>query len=364
MAQKITDFKTFLQDAKDAVSELSEFERKEVSLKQEESSLERSLEMEKKAVADSVSMTVKKRRDELCASYDTEIAKIQDKIKKIRSKREKAKSQGIKERIQEETSELHSYNRELKVRMKTLFQKEHVPKICCGGYYYALYFTRGFKEILTFFITVAVCFLAVPYGLYSLMPEKKTLFLVLIYFLCILVFGGIYTVIGNMTKGRHIEALREGRTIHNLISSNNRKVKIITNSIRRDKDDTVYNLEKFDDDLAQLEQDLTSTASKKKDALNTFENVTKTIIADEITSNNKARLHSLQADYEAAAGRLRYTETMVKEKKIYITDTYESYLGKEFLREDRIGELKNIIESGEASNISEAIDVYKIRMKK
>lgn len=364
MAQKITDFKTFLQDAKDAVSELSEFQRKEESLKQEEESLERTLELEKKAVADSIGMTVKKRRDELCASYDTEIAKTQDKLKKIRGKRDKAKSQGIKERIKEETSELHSYNRELKVRMKTLFQKEHVPKICGGGYYYSLYFTRGFKEFLTLLVTIGVCFLAVPYGLYSLLPDKKTIFLVFIYFLCILVFGGIYVAVGNVTKGRHLDALREGRTIRKLISSNNHKVKVITNSIRKDKDDTVYNLEKFDDDLAQLEQDLASMAGKKKDALNTFENVTKTIIADEISSNAKAKIDAIQADYEAAAGRLRYTETMVKEKKIYITDTYESYLGKEFLREDRIEELKNMIVSGEATNISEAIEIYKNKARK
>ena len=92
-----------------------------------------------------------------------------------------------------------------------------------------------------------------------------------------------------------------------------------------------------------------------------FENVTKMIIADEITGNSKAKIESLQAAYEDAGSRLRYTETIVKEKKIFITDTYEIYVGKEFLTAERLEELRRILESGEAGNISEAIEVYKNR---
>lgn len=361
MAQTITDFNAFLTDAKEAVSELAQFTKKEEELKQQESLLEKSLEAEKKAVADAISLTVKKRREEINSSYDTEIAKTQDKLKKIRAKREKAKNQGIKERIEEETSELHTYTRELKVRMKTLFQKEHVPKFCGSGYYYALYFPRGAKEFLALLITVAVCFLLVPYGLYMMLPEKKTFYLVAIYFLCILVFGGLYTVVGNITRGRHLEALREGRTIRNLILSNNRKVKVITGSIRKDKDEAVYNLQKFDDEIAQLEQDLSETTGKKKEALNTFENVTRTIISDEITGSSKEKIDALAAEYEEAKNRLRYTETVVKEKNIYIMDTYGSYVGKEFLHVDKLEELRKILAAGEAGNISEAIEVYRNR---
>lgn len=365
MAQTITDFNGFLQDAKDAVSELADFAKKEEQLRQEESSLERSLETEKKAVADSIALTVKKRREEISLSYDNEIAKMQDRLKKIRSKREKAKHQGIKERIEEETAELHTYNRELKVRMKTLFQKEHVPKLCSSGFYYALYFTRGFKELMIFLMTVLVCFLLIPYyGMYAMLPEKKTFYLVLIYFLCILVFGGLYTFVGNMTRGRHLEALREGRTIRNLIMSNNRKVNLITGTIKKDKDEGNYNLEKFDDEIAHLEQDLSETTVKKKEALNTFENVTKTIITDEITGNSREKIDNLKAAYDASVSRLHYTETMVKEKTIYITDTYESYVGKDFLRADRLEDLRLILEAKEAGNISEAIEVYKNRVKK
>jgi len=306
-------------------------------------------------------MTVKKRREEMESSYDSEIGKLQEKLKKIRARREKAKNQGMKDRIKEETVELHEHNRELRVRMKTLFQSQRVPSFCQSGFYYALYFPRGFREIITFLLTFAVCFLLVPYGVYSMLPDKKTLYLVLIYVAAIFVFGGIYTVVGNATKGRHQSALQEGRSIRSLINSNNKKIRVITASIKRDRNEAIYNLEKFDDEIAQLEQEMAQTIRKKKEALNTFENVTKMIIADEITGNSKAKIESLQAAYEDAGSRLRYTETIVKEKKIFITDTYESYVGKEFLTAERLEELRRILESGEAGNISEAIEVYKNR---
>ena len=126
MAQAITDVKTFLEDARQAVVELAEFEKQEETLAQEEKKRLRVLETERKAVADAVNSTVKKRRDEIEKSYDDELGKLQDKLKRTRTRREKAKNQGIKERIKEETQELHAHNRELAVRMRTLFQSDRV----------------------------------------------------------------------------------------------------------------------------------------------------------------------------------------------------------------------------------------------
>ena len=104
----------------------------------EELRLEKSLEAEQKAVQDAISMTVKKRREEMESSYDSEIGKLQEKLKKIRARREKAKNQGMKDRIKEETVELHEHNRELRVRMKTLFQSQRVPSFCQSGFYLSL----------------------------------------------------------------------------------------------------------------------------------------------------------------------------------------------------------------------------------
>ena len=80
MAQAITDVKTFLEDARQAVVELAEFEKQEETLAQEEKKRLRVLETERKAVADAVNSTVKRRRDEIEKSYDDELGKLQDKL--------------------------------------------------------------------------------------------------------------------------------------------------------------------------------------------------------------------------------------------------------------------------------------------
>lgn len=65
MAQAITDVKTFLEDARQAVLELEAFEKQEETLSQEEKKRLRVLEAERKSVADAVNSTVKKRREEI-----------------------------------------------------------------------------------------------------------------------------------------------------------------------------------------------------------------------------------------------------------------------------------------------------------
>lgn len=364
MAQTITDFKSFLEDAKEAVEELNDFSRKEEQLRQETVRLEKLLAAEKKAVNDSINSTVKRRREAIQSSYDAEIGKLQDKLKKVKARREKARNQGMKDRIREETMELHEHNRELKVRMKTLFQSDRVPMICNTNFYYAMYFPRGFREIGTLLLTFIFCFGLLPYGIYLFLPEKKTFYLALIYGAAVLIFGGIYILVGNLTKDRHLNALKEGRSIRSLIASNNKKIAVITSSIKRDRNEKIYDLEKYDDEIAQLNQDLEETTQKKKDALNTFENVTKTILTDEIMGNSRGKLEALENSQREAESRLRYTETVIKEKKIFITDTYESYLGKEFLVPEKLEELKKIMENGTAVNLSEAMEEYRNRGKK
>lgn len=190
MAQTITDYSAFLTDAREAVEELAGLERREAELEAQEKRLERTLEAEKKAVADAIHSTIRRRNEEICSSYDKEIAKGQERLKKIRSKREKAKSQGVKDRIAEETSEIRSHNRELRIKMRTLFQQKHVPFFCNSGCYYALFSPRGVREFFALFCAMLVCFLAVPFGIYWRIPEKTIVYLFAIYFCVIVVFGG------------------------------------------------------------------------------------------------------------------------------------------------------------------------------
>ena len=359
MPQPITDYHAFFGAAKQAVQELDELKQKEKMLQDLEKQLESSLKMKQKNVSETIALTVKKRSDEISKSYDTEIAKTQEQLKKIRGKREKAKSQGEKERIADETQGLLKANEDLKGQMKMIFHANHVPKFCASNLYYALYFTKGFKELMTLLLTIVICFLAIPCGIYFALPKQNTLFLILIYVVAILVFGGLYVKIGNSTKMKHMDVLKEGRNIRNQIAANKKVMKKITKSIRKDKDEGVYNLQKFDDEIAQLEQDKLQAERQKKDALHTFNTVTKTIISDEIMGNHKAELDQLESDLEKTVADLKETTAAARVKALYITDNFEVYAGKEFMMLDKLQDLEDIIEGCNASNISEAIIHFK-----
>lgn len=361
MAQPITDYAAFFAGAKQAVQELEQLEQREKQLEESEKQLQNSLKVKQRTIMDTISQTVKQRSDEISKSYDAEIGKIQDRLKKARVRREKAKNQGIKERISESTETLVKENEELRDQIKTLFRANRVPGCCSSGFYYSLYFTKGMRELGVLLLTLLILFLAVPCGIYLLIPERKTWYLILIYLADILIFGGIYIKIGNSTKLKYMDVLKEGRGLRDRIRANKKQIKVIAKSIRKDKNEAVYNLERFDDEIAQLDQDLAMTNKKKKDALNTFDTVTRTIISDEIMGNYKEEIERMEAGLSDTMAELKKTQAAYKEKALSLADHYEVYVGKEFLSLERLSALEKLIAGGEAKNISEAITIFKSR---
>lgn len=359
MAQPITDYSSFFADAKEAVLELEQLKLREDQLLNLENELENSLKIKRKQVSDAIAQTIKKRAEEITKSYDGEIGKKQERLKKVRSKREKAKNQGVKEKIAEDTQSLKTENADIKKQIRTLFHTNHVPSFCAGRFYYALYLTSGFKEVMILLFTILVCFLAVPCGIYFMIPERKTLHLVIVYVLTILLFGGIYVKIGNATKLKYMDTLREGRKLYNTIRNNKKQIKRITKEIRKDKDEGAYNLEKYDDEIAQLEQDMAQAEKQKKEALSTFENVTKTIISDEIMETNRPELTQLETDLTRTNDDLKETQKLATNKALYITDHYEVYIGKEFMTIESLEALQEIMQNKNLSNLSEAIAAFK-----
>ncbi len=359
MGQAITDCAAFLAEARDAVYRLNCDQNTERQLSAEESQKRRELEAARKAVSDSVSQTVRKRLDSINTAYDKEIAKGQERLRKARVSREKAKSKGVKERIADETAQLRSRSRELQLQMRTLFQKDRVPFFCRGLLYYSLYHPRGLQECLVALAALLICFLALPCGIYFLLPQRHTVYLMLVYFLDILLLGGIYVTAGNQIRQRWDDPLKKGRLLRNQIRSNQKAIQGIVRSIRRDGSEDLYNLEKYDDEISCAQQELEEIAAKKKDALNTFENVTKTIISDEIQAGQADHITALEHQLEELSTSRRSLEHAINRQSIHIADTYGPYLDKEFLQTDRLAALSRLIQSGSAANLTEAIAQYR-----
>ena len=127
-------------------------------------------------------------------------------------------------------------------------------------------------------------------------------------------------LVGNRTKMGHPEAIRQGRMIRDTIHSNQKKIRVITNSIRRDRNEAIYNLEKYDDEISRIVQQLAELTGKKQEALNTFNTVTQTIICDEITSNSKEKIDTLKDQYETAEEKRSQLEHQIRQQSLDITD--------------------------------------------
>ena len=143
MGQPITDYAAFFASAGQAVQELEALNTEVEQLEADEKKLESSLKGKQRSVTETISQTVKQRKEEITKSYDAELGKAQERLKKVKAKREKAKNQGVKERIEEDTRGLVRESKELADQMKTLFKANHVPGFCRGNYYYALYFIEN-----------------------------------------------------------------------------------------------------------------------------------------------------------------------------------------------------------------------------
>ncbi len=359
MAQTMEECLAFLNGARDALDELSLLAEQEEQLSQEEERLEKSLEEEKKRMADTIQQTVKQRRDEIGAAYEKEISKAQEQLRKVRSRREKAKNEGMKERIANETAAFREEIRDLKLQLKSLMKRNHVPGYCQSTLYYTLYFPCHVKEYLALLVFALLFFLAVPWGIYQMIPERKPLWLMVIYLADILLVGGGYMAVGNKTKLLHMEALRDGRKIQDQILANKKKIQKTTTAVRKDRNESLYNLDRFDDEIARLQQELSDVTIKQKDAINTFETVTKNILTDEIEHNYKAKLEQEEEEYQRATQELRRVRQHRKEKQLSVTSQYGTYLGNEFMDSQKIMELCDLVRAQKASNISEAISVYK-----
>ena len=102
---------------------------------------------------------------------------------------------------------------------------------------------------------------------------------------------------------------------------------------------------------------------KKKEAISNFDNSTRHIIADEILSAAKPKIDELDNRYNLVVDTRKKVSKELKDKNIYISENFEVYLGKEYLDEDKLNALAEIMDKAIVTNLSEAIEEYKNSME-
>jgi chromosome segregation ATPase len=352
-----------LKEIRESLLKLRTCHEKYDKLVLEENKIEKNIYSLEKELSEKVQATTKKRKVEIEEAYDKQLEKTRSRIKRIKEKRDRRKNKKVSERIGEETASLREENHRLKLEGKTLFKQKQVPSFCNTRLYYALYYPRYFVDYIIILASLLITLLVIPCGVYFyILPEEKSLYLIIIYIITVIIFGGLYLLLGNKTKDKYGDVIRQVQAKRHEIIKNNRKIKVIKRKVIKDRDESAYGLEDLDKELSKLNKEIADIAEQKKEALLTFENTTYQVIAAEISRQYDEKISSLKEEYNKISEEIRETDEIIKALTLKIASEYEPFIGKDLMTLDRLASLINIIEAGNASNISEAIQFHRNNM--
>ena len=296
------------------VAALKEVEKRDAmaaelnKMKAYQKKLSKNIVTEEKSISDEIASTIKKRKQEISDSYDDRLDDNRARKKKVANKRDKKKNQRVNERISHETKDIRKNNRELEVEMKTILKKNKVPTSCASPLYFIMFAARGASEVALMLFTYLIYFAGIPAGIMLLvkkliLEDKKDInmafWCVLIIAVLVIIQFIIYFVVYNLTKVKHADVIKQIRAIRDKIKANNKQMDAIKNSINKDKDESVYKLDSFDEKLANLDDEADNISEEKQAALKVFENETKQLIIDEINGRRLQTLEDMKAEKQS-----------------------------------------------------------------
>jgi len=353
-----------LYTIKERLLELNGYLERNKELYDEERRLESVIREREKLINEEADNTIKKRKEEVTKSFDEQINKVEARIKKVKAQKERYKDVKVSERVKLETKDLSEERVFLSEEIRKIFKIERICRIFNNGLFYAIYMPNKIKDLLMDVVVLAFVLAGIPLGIYGwFIPEKgqKAGWLILIYVLTIAVFACLYMLVRKVTKDRHKAAFAKIKDIRRKLVTNQKKTREVGKAIRRDKDESGYGLERFQDEIYDLERQKNEIAEELKKAIVMFESGTSRELTEAIYQNHSQELGGLKEEYERTYEEHKKTDVLARDFAVDITKKYEVYLGKELLALEAVDELIRIMESAEADTINGATKVYNDR---
>lgn len=358
----------YIEAARDDVIKRDELAESVDRMKQQSKKLSKSIASEEKSIADEISSTIKKRRQEIQATYDDRLDDNRSRRKKVANKRDKKKEERMDKRYHEETKDLRQSDKDLKVEMQTLLRKHNMPSFCGKKLFFSLFYARNIKEVGTKLLAFLIGFAGIP-GLVTflikqfVLDEKKDVnmpfWCVLIAAVSFVILLIIYFVIYMNTKLKHPDVMRQARSIRDKMIANHKQAAAIRHSINKDNDESQYNLDAYDEKIKNLDAEADEIGKEKQEALRTFEEETRDMITEEIHGRRMPALESLKEEKESLEKEAADEEKRFSDQTLLVANKYGAILGEDLCRQDRLEELIRIMQEGQADTVSEAIAVYK-----
>lgn len=348
-----------LRELKEMLVQLEGDKAKNAELTVKEEQLEKQIQALEKQLSDKIASVAKTRNAELSATYDEQLEKTKIRLRKVKAKKDKQKSVQVTERIASETAQIREERRQLQEQVGQLYKDNKIPRFLNNSFMHALYIPQSIKDILIIMLTLVVVLFLLPCGIYYVAFRPETVYLIVLYIVTVLLFGGLYMAFNRISKERSPQTFEKIKELRRGLNTNRKNIRKMEKAIRKDKDESRYDLDKFNSELRELEEEAERIAQEKKAALKKFEGETKAVIAAELTAEFAQDLDPLRAEHDTVYEQQRRTEENVKKLSMKLTNEYNSYLGKENLDITLIDELLCIMEAGEAATIKDALSVYR-----
>jgi len=340
------------------VSELYASRTRSTDAENSATQTEKAIKAREKAINEEINAATKKRQDEIGRSYDDEISKLKNRSRKVKTKKGKVKQKEVALRIRRETADEREKERQMKLEIRSVYKRENVTGIFNTKLFYSLFMPNNLSDVAVLLLALVVSLLVIPSAVYYLVfPEtwQTSLGLMLMYFAFALLYILLYVVIMHATKGVHKEVFSEIRDLRADIRANRRDMAKIARRIRKDKDESEYNLNQFDDEMKDITEEIHRVLEEKKEALIDFEKNAKQVLAEDIREKYMEEMEGLKECLATTQEEQRTATARAKELTLLVAKKYEPYLGKANLSLDVIDQLEARLESGSAATIGEAL---------
>lgn len=361
-----------LKEALKALQNRDELKEQLYDLQENMDQLQGDIRSLKKEEDDEIRRTLKTRRAEVAAGYDSQLEESGSELKRAENLREKQKKEEVSGRIEDETADLKTRNQDQEKQLKSLFRENRVPGFSRRKGFYHLFMPEGGSEILKCILGFLTIFGVIPAlaGIVThivceqnadLSVRTGTALTILIPAALLILFLILYFLIYVKVKVRHLEVLKEGRKIRSEIRQNEKKIRRITHGIRKDRDESQYGLESFDEDIERIREKRKNLRTEKDQALEEFDKTTAKAVTEDIRRIRRDDL----TDKSSSLAEMQSQSETVKEKlqtrEREIATRYQAYLGEEYCNQETVRELLRLMESEGVSSVSEAIRLMKQR---
>ena len=343
--------------AKQLLNDLDEAEKDKTRLTGELKQSEKAYSSMEKSVAEGITTALKKKKEEIAATYDRELSQYQDQIDVCKTERAKAKANAIAQRIQVETAPLSQQNQQLEAQIELKFKENKVPVVCKKRAISMLFFPKNSRDwTIDILVGVGLIFF-IPLFFSLAISNRLVLAFTFFVYVGALFTAYLYLLHKYMLKFAGVN--EEVEELRKQIRVNHKNKQLMTNRIKKSQDETGYNLGSFDDKITGIQQVMQNTVEKRQEALENFESEIRHQITADITAANKDELLGLQQEFESKRQELSDKKEEIEQIEKQLKEEYEPVFGKDLLYKQRLNKFDSFCQENADLSLEEALAQYR-----